>query len=507
MLNTSRKLDLLALFSAIPASFAFQMNGIILAWLIYVLAFCAFLEATPKECFRRGMLVGIGAGIINFSWILIGGGRFTGQGVFLSIAIVLGLTVFLALYIGLIAWIYGKIKWKRKLAPDSYGNLINALIIACIFVVFDSFMVNVADSFALILYVTYIPLATDFIAIQPASIFGPLFLTGIIVFINGVIAHLLYYRIWSKWYLPILMVGAYYLFSFGIYKRYEGTEQSNQTFSVAILAENLSPEFKWDDKNGNALVAHLFKLTKEAIQNQANLVLWSETAIPWNFTPNDDFVLHLAKLSSNSKTTHLLGMNTDFQGNTYYNSIYCIQPDFKLSGRYDKRLPLSLIEKPFLGVTLPFYNSNGFLVKEADNDTPLATPYGKAGVLLCNESTIPYLSYNSVKQGAQFLVNPGNDGWFSDTYIAKQHFYHARLRAVETRRDVIVNNNAGFSGLIKASGEIEKIERKEGGYITMVHATPHNGITFAVMAPRLIPTLAFLCLVFFALIGRFRTDT
>jgi apolipoprotein N-acyltransferase len=51
-------------------------------------------------------------------------------------------------------------------------------------------------------------------------------------------------------------------------------------------------------------------------------------------------------------------------------------------------------------------------------------------------------------------LNLSNDGWFSDTYLAASHFYNARLRAVETRKDLAINSNNGRSGLINASGHI-----------------------------------------------------
>jgi apolipoprotein N-acyltransferase len=36
----------------------------------------------------------------------------------------------------------------------------------------------------------------------------------------------------------------------------------------------------------------------------------------------------------------------------------------------------------------------------------------------------------------------------------RQHFYNTRLRAVEVRKDLAVNCNMGFSGLVKATGEL-----------------------------------------------------
>ena len=103
---------------------------------------------------------------------------------------------------------------------------------------------------------------------------------------------------------------------------------------------------------------------------------------------------------------------------------------------------------------------NGYsAVNDPEHSKPLTTPYGKAGFLICNEAALPAAAANQVKQGAEFLMNMSNDGWFNDTYIVRVHYYYARLRAVESRKDIAINCNNGFSGLIKASGDIEVQEK------------------------------------------------
>jgi len=481
--STKTKLDLIALSGAIPASLAFQMSGGIYGWCVYVLAFYAFVEASPYDCFRRALLVGIGAGFINFGWMLFAGERFTGESVFYSLAIVLAITCVLALYLGLIGLTYGLLKRKMLFVPDSSFSLVNAVILASIFVLYDFLMIHWANGFALVLYVSYISVATDLYAIQPASIFGPLAISFIVVLINGMLAHILYHRVWKLLIFPISVLVIYYAFGFFILRGYENQKNILEPFTAAIISENVAPEFKWSDQNGNALIERLFHLTKNAVSLKPRLMVWSETVIPWNFRYDDPFLLELSKLTSIAGITHLVGMNTDYNEKTYYNSVYCLEPKFKITGRYDKRLALNLLEKPFLGIVLPFYNDNGFQIIEGVNDAPLTTAVGAAGVLLCNESTIPSLAYRSVSKGAQFLVNPGNDGWFSETYIAKQHFYHARLRAVETRRDVIINNNSGYVGLVRANGEIAKMEKKSTGFVSIVEVRPSNYLSYAVRFP------------------------
>jgi apolipoprotein N-acyltransferase len=173
-------------------------------------------------------------------------------------------------------------------------------------------------------------------------------------------------------------------------------------------------------------------------------------------------------------------------------------PDGKIAGRYDKRIPLSFIEQPAAGIIFPFLSSEGFVVKRGENNEPLNTPYGKAGVMICNESSVPSAASSVAKNGAQFLVNISNDGWFNNTYLVNLHFYNVRMRAVETRKDIVVNSNTGISGLVKASGEIAIQERSDEPYVKTLSIIPNNIVTPAVIMPLLLVYVCLACILFFA---------
>jgi len=173
-------------------------------------------------------------------------------------------------------------------------------------------------------------------------------------------------------------------------------------------------------------------------------------------------------------------------GGVVRNSAYCLLPNGRVAGRYDKTAPLLFIEQPGLGLQFPFFSSDGYSVEPGDSDQPLITPYGKAGVLICNESALPGAAASRVRQGAQFLLNLSNDGWFRDTWLVGQHFFNARLRAVETRKDMVVNSNYGWSGCIHASGRIDTT-----GFVFTIH--PNDKLTLAVRYP-LIPV--YICLLY-----------
>ena len=86
-----------------------------------------------------------------------------------------------------------------------------------------------------------------------------------------------------------------------------------------------------------------------------------------------------------------------------------------------------------------------------------------------------------------------NDGWFSDTYLVDLHFWNVKLRAVETRRDIAFNSNNGYTGLIRASGEVAMKDKSDQPFIKTVLINNHDNLTLAATYPLL---FIYLCLVY-----------
>jgi apolipoprotein N-acyltransferase len=285
-------------------------------------------------------------------------------------------------------------------------------------------------------------------------------------------------------------------------KNFEKKSKSSKPFKMAILAENIIPEMKWDETTGNFLVQKLLNLNRSAVALKPDMALWSESAIPWTYRKDDDLVKEILLITAPAQVTHILGINTEYKDNIIFNSAYCILPDGKVASRYDKQYLLLFIEKPLSGFLMPFFSSAGFsAMSDTRHAAPLNTPYGKAGVFICNEAAIAAAASSMVKNGAQFLVNMSNDGWFNDTYIVRLHFYYARLRAVESRKDLAINCNNGYSGLIKASGLIAEQEKSEEPFVKMVSIQPNNMVSTASAYPNL---LVYCCAAYLVFIIIFR---
>ncbi len=80
----------------------------------------------------------------------------------------------------------------------------------------------------------------------------------------------------------------------------------------------------------------------------------------------------------------------------------------------------------------------------------------KIGPVICFESVFGEYCSRIVNQGANFLVVLTNDGWWKESAGSWQHFGYARIRAIETRRNVIQCANTGISGIINSRGDVVK---------------------------------------------------
>ena len=76
------------------------------------------------------------------------------------------------------------------------------------------------------------------------------------------------------------------------------------------------------------------------------------------------------------------------------------------------------------------------------------------GCAVCYESVYGEHCAKYVRAGARLLTVITNDAWWGDTPGYRQHLNYARLRAIETRRDIARCGNTGISAYIDRKGRI-----------------------------------------------------
>lgn len=112
--------------------------------------------------------------------------------------------------------------------------------------------------------------------------------------------------------------------------------------------------------------------------------------------------------------------------------------------------------KPLLGDAM--LNLGGTVASLGTDKERLAfsNPFnkGKMAPIICYESIYGEFTGDYVKKGANFLGIMTNDSWWGVSEGHKQLLSYAKLRAIETRREIARAANSGISAHIDAKGEI-----------------------------------------------------
>lgn len=452
MASLFTKSRLFILLAAILYAIAIMQVQFYLAWISLVPFFAAIHNQKGKKAFWSGVVFGLFFCAVLLYWMVALIADFAGSGIygtiFYIVALLLSGLYFGALTSG-ISWLIQNRKpsWLKALLAASVWTLGEWIYSAALpgMPWFGLFRVSniVLDN----LY-----------AIQAATLGGAFLLSYVIVLVNYMIAHYLVKKQWKMLAVPLGVVTAYMLLGYVMFSSFQKKyADSGRPVSIAILCDNTTPDVKWNNENGYFLVKKLLALNQQAVQADPDIELWSEAVVPWTYRADDDFITEVLKATASDSITHIMGITSDYSTTQIYNSAYAILPDGKVAGRYDKHFPVSFAERPMAFLSLPFSGSSDRLFeKEGNIEIPLPTLHGNAGVLICNDGTVPGATVKTAKQGAEFLVSLSNDAWFSHVkFLADQHFYNTRLRAVEVRKDMAINCNMGSSGLVRADGSMD----------------------------------------------------
>ncbi|MEM6903978.1 MAG: apolipoprotein N-acyltransferase, partial [Pseudomonadota bacterium] len=158
------------------------------------------------------------------------------------------------------------------------------------------------------------------------------------------------------------------------------------------------------------------------------------------------------------------GEQPEDQAFRYHNSLITLNGQGEALGRYDKVklvpfgefLPFRSWLRP-LGVDAIAAGSTDFTPGrplDADYLPPLLPSHLPRPLpMVCYEVIFPGL-FSRAMPAADWIVTVTNDAWFGATAGPYQHFFSARMRAIETGLPVVRVANTGISGVIDGHGRV-----------------------------------------------------
>jgi apolipoprotein N-acyltransferase len=233
---------------------------------------------------------------------------------------------------------------------------------------------------------------------------------------------------------------------------------------VAVVQGNLDEKVRIRGAAGQAWVLQrMLEQSREAVAEGARLVVWPEGTLPEPVRP-DATALHPLLGSFAALDAELLigGITREATGSEVKltNSAFLTDGSLNVKARYDKRHLVPFGEYVPLASILPvhwFVPQGVAFFSPGKDHAPLSAASGKLGVMICYESIFPEIAREAAALGAQLLVVITNDSWYGFTSAPHQHLAIARLRAIETGRNLVRAANCGLSAVIDSRGRVLEV--------------------------------------------------
>ena len=280
-------------------------------------------------------------------------------------------------------------------------------------------------------------------------------------------------------FLPILI---------SVYKYNSYQEKPVGNVNVVLLQPELDPYNEKYSKDSLQILDELLTLADHHSKGKVDFYIAPETAFPGRGSLsekgfNKSLSINIAKefLAKHPQSILMTGASThkylfnESETENYsvkiqeglwvnsYNSALQIIPNQNVEVYHKGKLvpgveifPYIRFLKPFLGdAMLDFGGATSSLGIDKERKV-FVNQFNKAKVapIICYESIYGEFVTNYVKNGANLLAIMTNDSWWGNSEGHKQLLSYARLRAIETRREIVRAANSGISAHINAKGDI-----------------------------------------------------
>ena len=317
--------------------------------------------------------------------------------------------------------------------------------------------------------------------IQIVSVTGIWGLDLIVVLPQVIISECLFEKEWktSRWDLLIslLILSSTWIGGVFVKKKWENKE-SDRVMRIAAI-QHSADTWKGGYSTYKENFENLKRLTMEAMEENPDMVVWSETAfvpsVAWHSAyPNNvatsrlcnDFVSFGSNLGVPLITGNPEGVikdkelspileSGDWNWKTYNTVI--LFSDGGIKGTYRKQHLVPFTEYFPYEKELPWlYNlllANDYKWWEVGEDATIFEYDGvKFSTPICFEDTFGYLNAEFVSKGAEMLLNLSNDFWSMSVQAELQHYQLAVFRAVENRVPLLRSTNSGITCLVLPDG-------------------------------------------------------
>jgi apolipoprotein N-acyltransferase len=394
--------------------------------------------STPGAAWILGFSYGLGLYCVGIYWIYISLHDFGGMPWWFAGFSTLCLCAFMALFVGLVAWLGKKLGHPLIVIPVLWG--LSDWIRSWIFTGFPWLTMGYSQ-------VPHSPLA----GYMPlVGVYGVSVLT---VFLAVLIAYwfnkpsLIFKRNSIAAFVLVIVVG-------NVLKIVEWTTPIGAPISVALVQGNIAQDTKWSPETAQNTIDQYLAMIQAS---KADLIILPETALPVISSQLDAPVKN-ALVEYGKQHPLIIGM-VEYNEDTseYFNSALSFSDAPSQTYKKNHLVPFGefiplkkvfgWIYRDWLNMPLSDLSRGGW------EQAPMRLAGHRIGVNICYEDVFGEEIARQLP-AATLLVNISNDAWYGQSYAAHQHMQFSQARALETGRFMLRATNDGATAAIDQHGYV-----------------------------------------------------
>jgi len=395
---------------------------------------------TPKAAFWFGIQYGLGLFIIGIYWIYISLHDFGGMPWWFAGFCTFCLCAFMALFIGLVAWLAKKIGSPLLSLPILWG--LSDWVRSWIFTGFPWLTLGYSQ-------VPNSPLAgyMPIVGVYGVSVIAVFFAALVAYWFTKPSLH--YKRNSIIAIVLIIVVG-------NVLKIVPWTSPTGKPISVALLQGNIAQDIKWSPDSALGTIKQYIAMAQSS---KATLIVLPETALPVIATQLDQGVKDALAAHAKSNNGDLIVGMVEYNEATeeYFNSALTYGSNPTQSYKKNHLVPFGefiplkqvfgWIYRDWLSIPLSDLSRGG------THQKPMQLSKQKIAVNICYEDVFGEEIIRQLPE-ATLLVNISNDAWYGKSFAAEQHMQFSQARALETGRMMLRATNTGATAIIDPQGYV-----------------------------------------------------
>ncbi len=487
---------LLALLAGGATVAAFEPFGLYLLALPGLAALAALLRGvgSARSGFALGFAWGFGFFISGVSWLYVALNRFGGMPMPLAAAAIALFCAYLALYPGLAAALFARLRRRRSRT----GAVAAAALFAALWLLTE-WLRGVA--------LTGFPwLASGYSQTPPSPLAGFLPLLGVYG-VGGLLAFLAGLLAFADWQRPRALllpavVAAVLLGGGASLGGRTWTEPDGEPLRVALVQPAFDQSLKWDPAQFAMVLRANAELVRQAFADASTpqLVVLPETTLPALFDQlPEGYADALAGIARDAGGDLVLGVFLRDAGGHIYNAAISLGRTAPQSYAKHHLVPFGEYSPPLFDwfyrlVAIPMSDQT----RGAADQPPMVFGERRIALNICYEDLFGAEIIRALPQ-AGMLLNLSNLAWYGDSFAQPQHLQIARVRALESGRPMLRSTNTGMTAVIQPDGEVTAVlaEFERGVLYASVQAF-RGDTPYARWGDRAALALALIVLVLFA---------